>query len=396
MAEAQRKVWSKKHIRKVAVVTGTRAEYGVLKPVLRAIQAHSRLELCLVVSGMHLSCEFGNTVQEIENEGFSIDAKVHMLAKSDTLYGMARSVGTGILGMAREWQRLKPDVVVVLGDRVEPLSAVVAAAYMNVPVGHIHGGDRTKGGLDESARHAVTKLAHIHFPATQTSAQRIISMGEEAWRVHCVGSPALDAILSNEATPSKTLEKEYRLDLSRHLVMVVQHPVTTQVGDAVRQISITLECVAELNCQTLIIYPNSDAGGRRMIGAIQEFERTHATVRVFKSLPRRDYLGLLKMASVLVGNSSSGIIEAPSFGLPVVNVGIRQESRERGANVIDVDHDKAEIRAAVQKALADKTFLAGVKKCENPYGDGKASGRIADILGKVAIGPRLLQKKLAY
>ena len=381
--------------RRIAVVTGTRAEYGILYPVLKAIETRTELKLALVVTGMHLSHEFGYTVREIENDGFSIEARVDMLLSSDTPAGMAKSIGLGVIGMAQTWEQLKPDIILVLGDRVEPLAAAIAGAYCTIPVAHISGGDATRGGLDEYARHAITKLATIHFATTKKSAERIIKMGEDEWRVHVVGSPALDIILNEPLLSPKKLAERIKLDLSQPLILVVQHPVTTQVDDAPEQMRVTLECIVELGYHTVLIYPNSDAGGRSMIEVIKQYER-YPFIKTFKSLPRREYLSLMKVASVMVGNSSSGIVEAPSFGLPVVNVGIRQEGRERGQNVIDVGHDKKEIVRAIRRALKDATFLKQVKKCDSSYGDGKAGVRIAKILSEVELSPALLMKKITY
>ncbi|MBF8264152.1 MAG: UDP-N-acetylglucosamine 2-epimerase [Dehalococcoidia bacterium] len=382
-------------LRNIAVVTGTRSEYGILNPVMKAIKGHSGLELSLVVTGMHLSHEFGYTAREIEKDGFTIDARVDMLLSSDTSAAMAKSIGLGILGMAQTWEQLKPDVILVLGDRVEPLAAAVAGAYMNIPVAHIHGGDNPRAGLDEYARHAITKLSHIHFPATQSSAERIIRMGEDPWRVHMVGSPTLDSILGAPLLSSDALSMELSFNISEPLILAVQHPVTTQPEQVVTQIKETLEAIKELGHQTVLIYPNSDAGGRAMIGVIKEYEH-FPFIKTFQSLPHQTYLSLMLAASVMVGNSSSGIIEAPSFGLPAVNIGIRQEGRERGKNVIDVGYNKREIVGAIQKALTDQVFLPEVKKCRNPYGDGKAGPRIAEILSQIEITPKLLEKKIAY
>ena len=381
--------------RKVAVVTGTRAEYGILYPVLKAIERHTKLQLLLIATGMHLSHEFGYTVRELERDGFHINAKVDMLLCNDTLSAMSKSIGIGIIGLAQTWEQVEPDVIVVLGDRVEPLAAAISGSYMNIPVAHIHGGDTGRGGLDESARHAITKFAHIHFPATKKSAERIIGMGEDRWRVHIVGSPALDTILNEPLLSPKTVAKKLGLDLSQPIILVVQHPVTTQVEEAPEQIRQTLEAIVEFQYPTIVIYPNSDAGGRRMIETIKQYEG-YSFIRTFKSLPRREYLSLMKAASVMVGNSSSGIIDAPSFGLPVVNVGIRQQGRERARNVIDVAHKESDIAQALRGALSDMKFLSEVKKCENPYGDGGAGPRIAEALSRIRVTPRLLQKKNTY
>lgn len=383
-------------MRKIAVVTGTRAEYGGFYKVLKAIKIHPALKLSLVVAGMHLSREFGYTVEEIENDGFKIEAKVDMLLSSDTLGAMAKSVGLGIIEMAQVWEQIKPDIILVLGDRIEPLAATIAGAYMNIPVAHIHGGDACVGGnIDDANRYAITKFAHIHFPATRKSAERIIKMGEDEWRAHTVGSPALDMILSKPLVPADVMAEEFDLDLSQPLILLVQHSVTVQVDEAPNQMRETLETIVKLAYPTLLIYPNSDAGGRRMIEVIKEYEK-YPFIKTFKGLPRREYLSLMKVASVMVGNSSSGIIEAPSFGLPVVNVGIRQEGRERARNVIDVRHDKEEIKQAIGKALSDKDFLNEVKECENPYGDGRASERIVKTLSEIEITSKLLQKKITY
>jgi GDP/UDP-N,N'-diacetylbacillosamine 2-epimerase (hydrolysing) len=382
-------------MKKVAVVTGTRAEYGILHPVLKAVEANKGLRLYLIVTGMHLSHDFGYTVSEIERDGFKIEARVPMLADTDTATAMAESVGRGIIGLSQVWSRLSPDFIVVLGDRVEPLAAAFAGVYMNIPVAHIHGGDVT-GGFDEYARHAITKIAHVHFPATARSAARIIKMGEDEWRVHMVGSPALDTILNEPLLSPATTASKLSLDTSKLLLMVAQHPVTTEAGMAPVQMKETLEAVVETGNPAIVFYPNSDAGGRSMIELIKQYVKKFPYIKAIPNLPRREYLSLMKISGVLVGNSSSGIIDAPSFGLPAVNIGIRQEGRERGCNVIDVLPDRREIVKGIQKALNDKNFIKQVKKCENPYGDGKAGVRIAEILAGIEKTPRLLEKKLTY
>lgn len=381
--------------RKIAVVTGTRAEYGILYPVLKAVEAEPSLELSLVVTGMHLSHEFGYTVKEIEDDGFGIDAKVDMLLSGDSPESMAKTIGLGIIGMAQTWGQLKPDIILVLGDRVEPLAAAIAGAYMNILLAHIHGGDSPRAGLDEYARHAITKLSHIHFPATEKSAERIVKMGEDERRVHMVGSPALDVILNEPLISAEVLARKFGIDSSKPLILLVQHPLTTEVEKAAGQMRETLQAIIEVGYPTVLVYPNSDAGGRRMIEVIKEYER-YSFIKTFESLPRKDYLSLMKVARVMVGNSSSGIIDAPSFGLPVVNIGTRQEGRERGKNIIDVGHSKQEIVKAIGRALTDRDFLEEVRKCESPYGDGKASRRIAEILSKIETTPELIRKKITY
>jgi GDP/UDP-N,N'-diacetylbacillosamine 2-epimerase (hydrolysing) len=383
-------------MKKIAVVTGTRAEYGILQPVLRLIQAQRELHLQLVVTGMHLSHEFGYTVKEIEKDGFEISARVEMMPDNDTLQAMAESVGKGIINMSGAWRDLKPEVILVLGDRTEPLAAAISGAYMNIAIAHVHGGDSSKGGLDEYARHAITKFSHIHFPATKKSAERIIKMGEDEWRVHMVGSPALDVILNEKLLPEDEIVRKFGIDVSKPLILVVQHPVTTEADRAAEQMRETMKAVEDLGCPVILLYPNADAGGRKIIEVIKEYENRPGFIKTIKSLPRLEYLSLLKVADVMVGNSSSGMLDAPSFGLPVVNIGNREEGRERGDNVIDVGHNREEIKAAITKALTDKEFLSIVKKCHNPYGDGKASPRIVKILSELEYTPGLFQKKITY
>lgn len=380
-------------MRKVAVVTGTRAEYGILKPVLKAIKTHPRLDLALIVTGMHLSKEFGHTIKEIIKDGFKIDAEVKMLHAEDTGAAMAKSAGKCIEKMTEALKRVKPDFLVLLGDRAEMLAGAVTASYMGVPIAHLHGGE-VSGSVDDSVRHAITKLAHIHFPATRESANRIVKMGEDQSRISIVGAPALDTILNEKFSPAE-LSKKYGLDLSEPILLVLQHPVVTEADEATDQIKETLNAIVDLKHQTIIIYPNADAGGRRMIKVIKKYEK-YPFIKSFKSIPYTDYLGLMKIASVMIGNSSSGIIEAPSFHLPVVNIGTREKGRERSTNVIDVRHNKGEIVKAIKKAFYDKKFRDKVKKCKNPYGDGKASQRIVKVLSKVEVTPKLLQKKITY
>lgn len=382
--------------RKIAVITGTRAEYGLLHPVMKAIENNPKLELSVIATGMHLSREHGYTINEINKDGFKIDAAIDMLLGNDTGAAMAKSLGIGIIGITQALEQIKPDIVLILGDRGEPFAGAIAATHMNIPVAHIHGGESTTGGcIDESIRHSITKFAHIHFPATKESGDRIKKLGEETWRIHVVGAPGLDTILNAELIPREQLIKNFSLTGDKPFLLVIQHPVTTQPENAADEIRITLKALMELKIQTILIYPNSDAGGRSMIEVIKEFEPL-PFLHTFKSLSHIEYLSLMKIANVLVGNSSSGIIEASSFHLPVVNIGIRQDGRQRGCNVLDVVHDRSKIIEAVNTALHDETFKRNVRQCTNPYGDGKAALRIAEVLVQVEINKALLQKKITY
>ena len=381
-------------MKKVAVITGTRAEYGIFKSVLKEIEANPKLELSLIVVGMHLAAEFGYTIKEIEKNGFRISAKINALHRKDTGAAMAKNIGECISRTADSLEKIEPDILLVLGDRSEVLAGAIAATYLGIPIAHIHGGD-ISGNVDEPVRHAITKLAHIHFPATKESADRIIKMGEEPWRAHVVGAPGLDLALNTKLPERRELAKKYGLVLSKPILLVVQHSVVTEAEEAPRQIRETLDAITELGYQTILIYPNADAGGRRMIEVIKEYKK-YPFIKIFKSIDHEEYLGLMKLTNVMAGNSSSGIIEAPSFGLPVVNIGTRQIGRQRAENVIDVNYDKEEIKKAIAKAFYDEKFREKTRTCKNIYGDGKAGKRIAKILSEIKIDRRLLEKRMTY
>jgi GDP/UDP-N,N'-diacetylbacillosamine 2-epimerase (hydrolysing) len=381
-------------MRKISVITGTRADYGILKPVLKEIEANAKLKLSVIAVGMHLAPEFGHTIDEIEKDGFQIEARIDALHDEDTGTAMARSIGKSITKIAESFEKIKPEILLLLGDRSEMLAGAVAATYASIPIAHTHGGE-ISGNVDEPARQAITKLAHIHLAATKESAERIIKMGEEPWRVHVVGAPGLDSALSADLPKPEELAKKYNLNLSEPLILAVQHSVVGEADEAPNQIRQTLNAIVELGFQTVLIYPNADAGGRRMIRIIEHYG-SYPFIREFKSLPHEDYLGLMRFAKVIVGNSSSGIIEAPSFGLPAVNIGARQRGRQRAGNTIEVGYDCQEIKKAVQKAVFDKRFRERVKRLKNPYGDGKAGKRIARILDEVKINRELLEKRMTY
>jgi UDP-N-acetylglucosamine 2-epimerase (non-hydrolysing)/GDP/UDP-N,N'-diacetylbacillosamine 2-epimerase (hydrolysing) len=381
--------------RKICYVTGTRAEYGLMRHTLEVIS--KEFDLSLIVTGMHLCPEFGYTINEIEKEGFKIDKKVDMLLATDTGGTMAKSLGLAVIGITQALEDIKPDMLLITGDRGEALAAAIAGAHLNIPIIHIHGGDQGDDGahIDDQIRHSITKFSHIHLVATEKSAERIIKMGEEPWRVHIVTAPGLDEIFSEELYSKEYIEKKHHLDLDKPLILVVQHPTLTQIDMAADQIRETLEALKEINEQTILIYPNADAGGRRMIKVIQEYEK-YDFLQTYKSLHRKDYLSLMKYTSVMVGNSSSGTIEAPTFKLPVVNIGIRESSREHAGNKIFVKPTRNEIRQAIKKALFDENFKKLVRKCKSPYGDGKASQRILTVLNTIKNTKKLLRKRLTY
>ncbi|MFC7203580.1 UDP-N-acetylglucosamine 2-epimerase [Haloferax namakaokahaiae] len=382
--------------RTIGVVTGTRAEYGLLKSSMDAIRDHPQMDLTVYVTGMHLSPQYGNTRDDIVNDGFDDIVDVHMLLDGDSELSMVKSLGVGISSFADVFGRDDPDIVLVLGDRDEALAAGMAAAHMNIPVAHVHGGDTTGGAIiDDSIRHALTKFSHIHFPVSRLSEERILKLGEEPWRTMVVGAPGLDEILDgNYADPADVLERHGIAPSGRPLTLVVQHPVTTAPGEAGVQMRETLDGIADSDVHPVIIYPNSDAGGKLIIDEI-ESHPVGEQAEVFRSLPRADYLGLMAAADVMVGNSSSGIIEAPSFDLPVVNIGPRQDERERSENTLDVPHEREEITGAIERALT-ADFRERVAAAGNPYDYGGAAQNICERLATVELGEKLLRKRLTY
>ena len=382
--------------RKICVVTGSRAEYGILRPILFEITRTSDLHLLIIATGMHLSPHFGYTIKDLEKDGFKPEAIVDMELDSSGGLGMAKSIGIGIIGLSQAFDKCKPDILLIVGDRIEALAATIAASYLNIPVAHIHGGDKSEGGhVDDNVRHAITKLAQIHFAATQESGERIIKMGEDPSKVYVVGAPALDTILNEKLVAPQKIFKKYSIDATKPFVIVVQNPVTREYEDAQDQMKEILEAIISLQIQSLVIYPNADMGGQRIIEVIHEYEN-YPYIKTFQNIPHKDFLSLMRVAGAIVGNSSSAISEAPSFGLPAINVGSRQRGRERAQNVIDVPYSRNEIRDAIIKALHDNEFREKVKSSGSPYGDGHASERIVKILLEINITSELLKKKITY
>ena len=381
--------------RKICFITGTRADYGILFPVMKAVESSPKLKLCIIATGMHLQKEYGETVKEIKKDGFQISAAVSITSAGDESRKMAQAVGQAILKFTDIFSKLCPDIVIVLGDRGEMLAGAIAANYLNIPVAHIHGGGKS-GHVDGIVRHAITKLAHLHFAATNQAKARILRMGEEPWRIFTSGAPALDRILHERLPSAQELLSKYHLQSRQKLIILIQHPVLTEAGQAGKQIEATLKAIASFKIQAIIIYPNTDAGGKKMIQVIEKYQNL-PFIKIFKSLPHRDYLGLLKIASVLVGNSSSGMIEAASFKIPVINIGTRQNNRERAANVIDVAYDRKKIIQGLQKVLSgDKLFMAKLADLKNPYDQGNASERILKVLQTIKFDQKLLNKKMTY
>jgi len=380
-------------MKKILYISGTRADYGLFREVLFQIKKTPNLKVEIIATGMHLMSEFGKTINEIKEDGFKIH-KIDATFQSDSRESMLRFISRLILKLTKKIRHIKPDIIFIQGDRIEMLAGAIVGIYLGIPVIHSHGGEVTST-VDEIARHAITKLSHIHLVSTLKSAERIIKMGEDPSRIFVVGAPGLDVILNKKLISKETVMKKYKLDLSEPFLLVIQHPVTEEVKESAKQMRETMEALKELKYQSVVVYPSADPGGRKMIEVIEKY-RNYPFIQIYQNIPHGEYLNLMKLASVIVGNSSSGIIEAPSFHLPAVNIGRRQEGRERTINVIDVDYNKEQIKKAIKKAIFDKKFREKVKKCKNPYGDGKTGKRIVKILNKIKIDKKLLQKKIAY
>jgi UDP-hydrolysing UDP-N-acetyl-D-glucosamine 2-epimerase len=378
--------------RSIGVVTVSRSDYGHLVPVLREIRAAPDLRFLLFVAGAHLSPRFGQTIDLVQADGWPIAASIDMLDGDDSPAGIAVSTARGIEGFARALARQRPDVLVLLGDRFEMLAAAVAALPLTVPVAHIHGGEESEGAIDNQIRHAITKLAHVHFASAEPHARRIARMGEEPWRIHVTGAPGLDRIRPNELMSRGEAAAALRLPDGGPWLVVTFHPATLEYRDTERHVDELLAALDKLEATMILTYPGADTAGRAVIDRIEEFAGRHPNVRLASSLGDRLYLSLLEHADAMVGNSSSGLIEAPSFGLPAVNIGSRQGGRLRGANVIDAEPERDDILRAIEAAL-EPGLRARLRVTPNPYGDGRAASRIVKALRELELTPRLVRKR---
>jgi UDP-hydrolysing UDP-N-acetyl-D-glucosamine 2-epimerase len=379
-------------VKTIGVVTTGRADFGIYRPLLKKILDDPELELHLIVSGMHLSPEFGLTVQEIEKEGFSIKEKIECLLSSDTPEGIAKSTGLGVLGFGQAFGRFQPDCLVVLGDRFEMFAAALAALPFKIPVAHIHGGEITEGAMDESLRHALTKLSHLHFVSTSEYARRVIQMGEEPWRVKVCGALSLDNLNTLDFLNKKELEQRFSISLKKPPLLVTYHPVTLEYEQTGWQTDQLLRALKASGLPVVFTLPNADTAGREIIKRLHQFIEGNKSAWLVPSLGTRGYFSLMRHALAMVGNSSSGLIEAPSFGLPVVNIGNRQKGRLRGKNVIDVGYRQKEILQGIHKAL-DPGFRRRLAGEKNPYGQGQAARLIHRKIKKTALNHRLVAKR---
>lgn len=366
--------------RNICVVTGTRAEYGLLRWVMEGIRQMAGLELQVIATGMHLSPEFGLTYREIEKDGFHIDRKVEMLLSSDTPSGLAKSMGLGLIGFSEALQQLQPDLMLVLGDRFEIFSAVAAAMVARIPVAHLHGGEATEGAFDEAIRHSITKMSHLHFVAAEEYRKRVIQLGEQPERVFLVGGLGIDNIKKLTLLERPALEASLGFELGPKNLLVTFHPVTLENATSTQQIAELLEALGTLEDTHLIFTkPNADTGGRVLFDMIEQFVADHPNARAYTSLGQLRYLSCIRHVDGVVGNSSSGLTEVPSFGKGTINIGDRQRGRLKAESVIDCNPERQSITAALQR-LYSPAFLVMLKTVRNPYGEGGASEKIVQVL----------------
>ncbi len=380
-------------MRSVGLVTVARSDYGIWQPVLKRLAQQPGIDFWLYVAGMHLEARYGMTVNMVEKDGYPIRARVPMLMKTNDPGGVTRSIGHGVEGFAKVFESGLPDILCVLGDRFDMIPAVIAAAPFQLPVAHVHGGEVTEGAMDELFRHAITKMAHLHFASTRVYANRIIQMGEEPWRVSVSGAPGLDHLRSSAMLSREQLAEWCGLDLTQDPVLVTYHPATLDDMPALEQIRQLMAALAQIDGPIVFTLPNADMGGLVILESIRSFIelKPHQAVLI-ENLGSKAYFSMMSIASVMVGNSSSGIIESASLKLPVVNVGNRQKGRERNANVIDCSCDAKSILEALKKAL-DPGFRSSIQGIKNVYGDGDAATRIVDVLAEDIPRKKLINKR---
>jgi GDP/UDP-N,N'-diacetylbacillosamine 2-epimerase (hydrolysing) len=379
-------------MRTIAILTGSRGEWGYIRPVLRLLDTDPSLDYRIIATNMHLLPAFGSSIHEIEKDGFHVDERLYMTYDGYTAVTMTKSLASLLLELPTTLQRMKPDILLLAGDRGEQLMGAVAGLHLGIPVAHIQAGELS-GNVDGIVRHSITKLAHLHFAANPAFAERVRKMGEQDFRIHVTGAPLVDELVSGHYSEPEVLRQKYRLGNDNHLVLTVQHPVTEEEAQAGDQVRETISALIEVNWPTIFVYPNGDAGSELIRTHLATLKRPN--VRLFRNLPRQDYLGLMRMADVVVGNSSSGIMEAPSFGKPAINIGRRQNGRPQACNVINARSRKDDILEAFQRATSPE-FVRHAKTAVNPYGDGHASENIVRILKTVEIDEKLLCKEMAY
>ena len=384
-------------MKRIGIMTGTRAEYGLLKPLMQEINKDNDLELYLIVSGMHLSPEFGMTYQEIEEDGFEINAKVEMLLSSDSPAGISKSIGLGVIGFADEFQRADLDMLILLGDRYEALSAAISAMVMRIPIAHLHGGELTEGAIDEGIRHSITKMSYLHFTSTEEYRRRVIQLGENPERVFYVGALGVENIKKINLMTKEELERSIHFEIDENTVIVTYHPVTLENNTVEEQFLNLLE-VLDRNPKIRMIFTkaNADTNGRIVNELIDKYAAQNSErACAFVSLGQKRYLSALKYCRIVIGNSSSGIIEAPSFGKPIINIGDRQKGRICADSVINCGYTQQEIQQAMETALT-KEFENKASNCRNPYEKENTAANIISVIKDYLLNDKIKLKKGFY
>jgi UDP-hydrolysing UDP-N-acetyl-D-glucosamine 2-epimerase len=378
-------------MRTIGVVTTARSEYGLIRPLLRLIEDDPDLRLHLMVGGTHLSPQFGMTISEIEADGFEIQERIESIQQGDTPEDIAKAIGIGALGWAEVYARSQLDILVVLGDRFEMYAAALASVPFRIPLAHIHGGEVTEGALDDIWRHSITKMAHVHFVSTAEYGHRVRQLGEEDWRINVVGALSLDNARTVELLSREEIDRRFDVSLPERFLLVTFHSVTTEYEKAGPQCGELLAALDDIGLPVLFTMPNADSGGMVIREMIREFVSTNPKAKAVENLGTQGYLSVMNLALAMVGNSSSGVVEAAPFKLPVVNIGTRQKGRVLSANIINSDYGRAEIARAIGQATSE-AFGDTLCTLKSPYGDGHAAERIVKVLKEIKLDQRLLTK----
>ena len=381
--------------KKICAITGSRAEYGLMRRTLIEIERSKKLDLKLIATGAHLSKEFGYTIDEIVKDGFDIDDTVEMLLSSDSTSSIGKSLGLGIIGYADCLKRMSADIIFIVGDRYEIFAAATAAMVMNIPIAHASGGEITEGAIDEQIRHSITKMSHIHFTTEEKNSNIIRQMGEEPWRIHTVGGLWVDDLQNLKKKTRNELQKILDVNLISPVILVTYHPETLSLDDTETQINNLISALKEIDAEIIFTYPNADASGRIIITKINEYVMSYPKVKAYKSLGRTLYFSLLEYCDLVVGNSSSGMVETQSFKIPVVNIGNRQKGRKMTENIIHSSGGKKSNLSSIKKGLS-KEFRNTIKNMENPYAKKGAGKEIVRILSRLSLNKNLLKKKFLF
>lgn len=379
--------------KKICVITGTRAEYYLLKPIMYAIREHDNLDLQLVVTGMHLVPEYGYTVDEIRRDGFHIDDEIEINIAGDSYFSMAKSLGIQILGLTQTFKRIQPDFILVMGDRIEAFAGAITASILNIPIIHSGGGQST-GGIDNNIRHSISKLAHIHLVRSEIQIKRLLKLGEQSWRIHNIGNVFIDTIKNSRFLTKTEIESKFSINLDNPLLLVIFHIDTLDLPTSIKIANALVDALLSLDLQTILIYPNTDAGGKKLLQIYKRLEG-NSNIKIIQNLPQNQYFSIMKNATVFIGNSSSGVIEAPYFNLPFINLGERQKNRDKMNNIIEIGGETEEIVHIVQKILNEPEFRKKLYVEAKNYDQEDSSKKVVEIISKLELNDEFKYKSLS-